>query len=117
LEHYEAEGVEAAQKRLADLLDQVLICLETGRADAIIDWAARVGRERFTLGYDLFEVQTAMNVLEEALWRRIMSSLGPKDLGHGLGMANSILGMAKDKLAREYMSLSVNREAPPVSGR
>ncbi len=115
LEHYEAEGIEAAQRRLADLLDQVLICLETGRADAIIDWAARVGRERYEKGYDLFELQTAMNVLEEALWRRVMSSLGPLDLGHALGMANSILGMAKDKLAREYVTLSLNKEAAAAS--
>jgi malate dehydrogenase (oxaloacetate-decarboxylating) len=111
LEHYEAEGIDAAQRRLADLLDQILFCLETGRADAIIDWAARVGHERFAVGYDLFEIQTAINVLEEALWRRVMSSLGPQDLGHALGMANSILGMAKDKLAREYVALSSNTDS------
>jgi hypothetical protein len=114
LEHYEAEGSEAVRKRFADLLDRVLTCLETGRAEPIIDWAARVGRERFTGGYDLFEVQTAMNVLEEVLWRSVMSSLGPRDLGNALGMANSILGMAKDKLAREYVSLSLNGQAAAV---
>jgi len=110
LEHYEAEGLQAAKERLADLLDRVLICLETGRADTIVDWAARVGHERYAGGYDLFEVQTAINVLEEALWRRIMASIGPRDLGHALGLANTILGMAKDKLSREYVSLSLNRD-------
>lgn len=107
LEHYEAEGLETAGERLTELLNRTLRCLETGRADSIVDWATRVSRERFDGGYDLFEVQTAINVLEEALWRRVMSSVGPNDLAHALGMANSILGMAKDKLAREYVSLSL----------
>lgn len=115
LEHYEAEGLETARQRLADLLDRTLICLESGRAEPIIDWASGVGRERFAGGYDLFEVQTAINVLEEALWRRVMSSVGPSDIAHALGMANAILGMAKDKLAREYVSLSQHRDSPSVS--
>jgi malate dehydrogenase (oxaloacetate-decarboxylating) len=114
LEHYEAEGLQAAKERLADFLDRVLICLETGRAETIVDWATRVGRERYAGGYDLFEVQTAINVLEEALWRRVMASMGPRDLGHALGLANTILGMAKDKLAREYVSLSLSRDKAPM---
>jgi hypothetical protein len=112
LAHYEAEGVPAARARLSALLDETLRCLEEGRADPIIEWATRVGRERFSAGYDLFEVQTSINVLEEALWRRVLSSLGPEELAHALGLVNAILGMAKDKIARTYVALSAQRAAP-----
>ena len=115
LRHYEEEGIHAARERLATLLDKTLGCLDERRADPIIDWATLVGHERFTAGYDLFEVQTAINVLEEALWKRILSSVGPEDLAHALGLINAILSMAKDTLARTYVSLATNREAPPVN--
>jgi hypothetical protein len=115
LTHYEEEGIHAARERLTTLLEQTLICLDTRRADPIIDWAQRVGRDRFAAGYDLFEVQTAINVLEEALWKRILSSVGPEDLAHALGLINAILSMAKDTLARTYVSLATNTETPPVA--
>jgi hypothetical protein len=115
LEHYEAEGLQSARERLSTLLAQTLSCLEVRRAEPIIDWATRVGHERCAAGYDLHEVQTAINVLEEALWKRILSSVGPEDLGHALGLVNAILSMAKDTLAREYVSLTTNRHAPPVN--
>ena len=114
LEHYEEEGLDAASERVAVLFDRTLTCLETGRAEPIIDWAARVGRQRFAAGYDLFEVQTAINVVEEAIWRRVLSSVGPGDLAHALGLAGALLGMAKDKLAREYVSLATYRDTPLV---
>ena len=115
LSHYEQEGVQAIRERLSALLDLTLSCLEERRADPIVDWAARVGRERFAAGYDLLEVQTAINVIEEALWKRILASVGPEDLAHALGLVNALLGMAKDTLARTYVSLATKREAPPVS--
>lgn len=114
LKHYEAEGRQSTYERLTALLAQTLRCLEEHRAEPIIDWATRVGRERFAAGYDLFEVQTAINVLEEALWKRIISSVGPEDLAHTLGWINAILSMAKDTLARTYVSLATNRAAPPL---
>jgi hypothetical protein len=114
LEHYEAEGVPLARERLSVLLKLTLECLETRRTEPIMEWATRIGRERFATGYDLGEVQTAINVLEEVLWKRILSSLGPEDLAYALGLVNALLGMAKDTVARTYVSLATQREAPPV---
>jgi len=105
LEHYEVEGLQAARERMADLFDRTLVCLEMGRAEPIIEWATRVSRDRFAAGYDLFEVQTSINVMEEAIWRRVLSAVGPGELAYAIGLASAILGMAKDKLAREYVSL------------
>ena len=114
LEHYEAEGLGTLHGRIRTLFDSMLQCLDSCHAEAILDWADRVGRERYGAGYDLLELQTGINALEEALWRRVLSSTGPEDLAHSLGLINAILGMAKDKLARTYVSLATRDEVPPV---
>lgn len=106
LEHYEVDGVEVACDRLSDLLGLTVSCLEARRADPIVDWADRVGRERFAAGYELREVQTSINILEEALWRRVFSSVGPDELGRALGLISSVLGMARDTLAQTYVDLA-----------
>lgn len=116
LDHYEEEGLNALRKRLTVILELTLDCLETGRADAIIDWATRVAQERFAAGYDLVELQTAINILEEAFWRRLLSSRQPEELAHDLGLVNSILGMAKDELARTYVSLAMERGGSRAAG-
>jgi DNA-binding phage protein len=78
----------------------------------MIEHAEQIARERHAAGYDLFEVQTAINVIEEALWKRILSSVEPDELAHALGMVNAIFGMSKDVLARTYVSLATNQETP-----
>jgi hypothetical protein len=115
LAHYEAEGVAVLRERLRILLDLTLRCLESRQAEPINDWARRMAHERFAAGYDLLELQTAVNVLEESLWKRILSSIGPEDLAHALGLVNAILGMAKDTLARTYVSLATKSEPPAVN--
>lgn len=115
LAHYEAEGIDTTRLRLSKLLSRTLSCLEGHRAEPITDWANQVGRERFEAGYDLYEVQTAINVLEEVLWKRILSSVGPENIAHSLGLVNAIFGMAKDNLARTYVSLTTRRETRPLN--
>lgn len=108
LRHYEADGLDTSRQRLRNLLERTLMCLETRKADPIVEWACRVGRERFAAGYDLFEVQTSINVFEEALWRQVLAAAGPEDLAHALGLASAVLGMARDRLAREYLTLATS---------
>jgi len=77
----------------------------------MIEHAEQIARERYTSGYDLFEVQTAINVIEESLWKRILSSVEPVELAHALGMVNAIFGMSKDVLARTYVSLATQPDS------
>jgi hypothetical protein len=116
LKHYEAESRSTVRERLATLLDLTLQCLSCGRADPMIDYTTRVARERFAGGYDLLEVQTSMNVMEESLWKRILCSMEPVEVAHALGLVSTILGMGKDALARAYVSLAARSGAPRVGG-
>jgi len=116
LEHYEAEGLTAVRERLATLLEVTLQCLSTARADPVVEYTTRVAHDRFAGGYDLLELQTAINVLEEALWKQILSSMEPVEVAHALGLVSSILGMGKDALARAYVSLAAHGHAAQHRG-
>jgi hypothetical protein len=112
LQHYVADGEEITRERVATFIDRALQCISLHRAEPIIEHAERIARERYASGYDLFEVQTSINVIEEALWKRILSSVGPEELAHALGMVNAIFGMSKDVLARTYVALATGRDTP-----
>jgi hypothetical protein len=106
LEHYEKDGLPVMRQRLTALLDVTVECLATGRADPIIDHTTRIAHERFAAGYDLLEVQTSINVIEEALWRRILASVASDELVHALGLVSGLMGLGKDALSRTYVALA-----------
>lgn len=112
LQHYIADGEEITRERVARFIERAMECFASRRAQPMVEHAEHIARERFAAGYDLFEVQTAINVIEEALWKRILSSVEPTELAHALGMVNAIFGMSKDVLARTYVSLATNEETP-----
>jgi hypothetical protein len=112
LKHYIADGEEITRERVARFIECAMECFSLGRAEPMISHAEHIARERHASGYDLFEVQTAINVIEEALWKRILSSVEPHELAHALGMVNAIFGMSKDVLARTYVMLATNRKTP-----
>ena len=115
LEHYDAAGLPTVRQRLATLLDVALSCLEAGEANEIIAYMTRVGRERFSAGYDLLEVQTSANVMEETLWRRIPSLVAPAEVPRALGLVSSLFSAGKDALARTYVSLAAGATARPAT--
>ena len=115
LEHYQRESPEIARERLSTLLRLTMRCLRERRAEPIIEYADRIGHERHAAGYDLFEVQIALNVLEEALWQRVLATVGPEDVARALGLVSSILGMGKDALARTYVALVAEDGAAAAS--
>jgi hypothetical protein len=114
LEHYDAEGLPTVRQRLARMLEVALRCLEAGEADEIVVYMTGVGRERFSAGYDLLEVQTSANVMEEALWRRIPSLVAPAEVPRALGLVSSLFSAGKDALARTYVSLAAGTGVDPA---
>jgi len=105
LPHYTLEREEEIRKRLAKLLQQTLRSLKDEDATPLVSYIERVANERFSAGYDLFEVQTSINILEEVLWKRTLSSMEPDEVAGSLGKLNTIFSLAKDTLAQRYVSL------------
>lgn len=114
LRHYEAAGPDEARRRLATLLDLTTTCVEQRDLGPITRFAHEIGEERFHAGYGLEEVQTAFNVLEEALWRHVLRVLPPHRLAEALGLLSTVLGAGKDALARAYVSCAIERRAPSL---
>ena len=111
---YETAGAGEVHRRLEALFDHLLEALGTRDLGSIFAYAQQVAEERFNAGYDLSEVQAAFNALEEATWSRILDELAPSQLAEALGLVTTILGAAKDELARTYVSLATSAHAPSL---
>jgi hypothetical protein len=114
LGHYAAQGRDEVRGHVAALYDRLVACVASKDATAMIEHARAVAEARFASGFDLQEVQTAINVIEEAVWKRILAKLPPEELANAIGLVSTVLGMGKDALARSYVSLATRSHAPSL---
>jgi hypothetical protein len=104
--HYASADPADLRRRLEALYDQVVEAAGSRDVGGTVRYAQQLARARFSGGYDLSEVQSAINALEEAIWERIFTTLPATQLPRTLGIVSTILGLAKDALAREYVALA-----------
>jgi hypothetical protein len=114
LVHYEQSGEEFNRERLAELFDLVVSALRSRQLGPVSRYCEELGQQRFEAGFGISEVQTAFNVLEEAMWRRVVDGVQPVDLAEAIGLLSTILGFGKDVLARRYVSLASQRHVPTL---
>lgn len=114
LAHYDLAATDTVRQRLDVLLTLTLDALRDRTLAAVVAHAEAVAQARFEAGVDLVEVQTAYNVLEEILWRRILAQLPAAAQGEALGLVATVLGAGKDALARKYVSLASRTHTPPL---
>lgn len=115
LEHYERDGLLKTRERIGVLHSLAKQCVEHRNLAPMIAHAEHIATERFTAGFDLWEVQTAFNVLEEAIWVRIFKTFPPAELAEALGLVSTVLGAGKDTLARKYVSLASKTKASSLN--
>ncbi|MDQ1425434.1 MAG: hypothetical protein QOD72_2932 [Acidimicrobiaceae bacterium] len=114
LRHYTEAGPEATRERLGKLFALVVASITERDLVPMIDYANQIANDRFADGFDIREVQTAFNVLEEAIWDRVVDSIPPRDLAQAIGMVGTVLGTGKDALARSYVSLASHQHVPSL---
>lgn len=100
--------------RLQGLFNQILLCVVTRQAVPLIRYVETIAHERFHHGVELFEVQTAFNALEEALWKEMRAKMAPAEFIEAVALLSTILGTGKDALARTYVALASSRHAPAL---
>jgi len=110
LAHYDAAGAHVTRERLTALFELMLKSLEQNNGILMMYYAEKVAHERFTTGFELCEVQTAFNVLEEATWREMARSLSAEEFARAITRVSAVLGMGKDALARAYVALATKRQ-------
>ena len=106
LAHYSPASPQLVHERLARLLSLTAEAVKDHKLAALLAYAQELGEQRFQAGYPLSEVQTAINVLEEALWEHCVRLLPSAQVAQALGLCSTTLGAAKDCLARTYVSLA-----------
>lgn len=106
LPNYEAAGKDQIHQRLKALYVLTTRAVKERNLGPMIAYAESVARERYAAGFDLSEVQTAFNVLEEAIWTHVVRTVPPAEFAEALGLVGTVLGAGKDSLARTYVSLA-----------
>ena len=114
LTHYAEAGQAIGQERLGRLFELTVQSIGDRNLVPVMDYMATVANDRFHAGYAIREVQIAINVLEESIWNDIVANVPPDDLARALGLVATVLGAAKDALARAYVSLASRKKAPSL---
>jgi hypothetical protein len=109
LEHYGQAGPETTRQRLADMYDLVVTAIHDRDLSEVVSFADGVAEERFSAGFDVSEVQLAVNVLETVMWRYVVALVPPEELATAIGLISTVFGCIKDELARRYVSLAAQR--------
>ncbi len=102
-------------KRLFTLLTLTQQCITEKKLLPMIEYAAQIAKERFDAGFDLHEVHTAFNALEEELWNRVTKNIKPESLGEALGLISTVLGAGKEELALSYVALASKTRTPTLN--
>jgi hypothetical protein len=100
--HYQGAG-EAVLRRRCRALVEAFVDSCDGEPDAFSAHVRKVTRERIAEGYYLVEMQRALSALEAAAWRVVVDRSNVNDLVKHLGIVTSVIGRAKDELARAYL--------------
>lgn len=106
LKHYQNSTERDNRQRLSYLFDLALESMEKRDLGPIVTYAQNLARERFNSGFEISEVLSAINVLEEAIWQEIIKDSDAADYPESFGITSTILGAAKQALATEYVSLA-----------
>jgi hypothetical protein len=106
LKHYDTSRADENWQRLAKLFDLTLNGVKNKSLVDMVTYSEKIAKERYDSGFDLHEVHTAYNVLEESIWKAIIKEIDSADLAESLGLISTVLGTGKESLAIAFVSLS-----------
>jgi len=115
LKHYNSSRADENWQRLAKLFDLTLSSINTKNLIEMVTYSEKVAKERYESGFDLHEVHTAYNVLEETLWKKIIKESDSTELAESLGLISTILGTGKESLAVAYVSLASKQKVKSLN--
>lgn len=115
LKRYTDAGAEKRQAYLEQLYKLLVTSIKERNLAKIVQYAEHIAQERYEANFSLLEVQTGFNVLEEAIWKRIVEDIPPADLAEAIGLVSTVHGAGKDALARQYVSLASKVKAPSLN--
>ncbi|MBL8016543.1 MAG: hypothetical protein JNK43_04675 [Ignavibacteria bacterium] len=95
-------------KKLNTLLQAVTICTEKNSCSDLTAFMGQISDESFSLGSEPAEVQTMLNILEEAIWDHICKMVDSDKQNSAMKLISAIFCSAKQALIDEYAILERN---------
>ncbi len=71
----------------------------------MISYMDLISDERFASGFEAEEIQIALNIFEEALWKNIQRYVDPVIHYSSKKMVTSIIDKAKEELLNDFVTL------------
>jgi hypothetical protein len=115
LKHYDTSRADDNWQRLAKLFDLTLNGIKTRSLIEMVTYSEKIAKERYEIGFNLHEVHTAYNVLEESIWKVIVKEVDPTELAESLGLIGTVLGTGKEALAIAYVSLTSKQKVKSLN--
>lgn len=115
LKHYDTSRADDNWQRLAKLFDLTLNGIKTRSLIEMVTYSEKIAKERYQSGFNLHEVHTAYNVLEESIWKAIVKEVDPTELAESLGLIGTVLGTGKEALAIAYVSLASKQKVKSLN--
>ncbi|MGD9899924.1 MAG: hypothetical protein AB7T22_12435 [Calditrichaceae bacterium] len=117
LTHYEKSPAETTSVRIETLYEVMNECVLSKQIIPMLSYTEKIANERHAEGFDLYEVHSAFNILEETIWKEIVKQVPPDELAVALGTVSTVLGAGKEHFAQTYVSLAANKKAPSLNLR
>jgi hypothetical protein len=115
LKHYDSSRADENWQRLAKLFDLTLNGVKTRSLVDMVTYSEKIAKERYESGFDLHEVHSAYNVLEETIWKAIIKEIDSAELAESLGLISTVLGTGKEALALAYVSLASKQKVKSLN--
>ena len=110
VKHYNSNTAKQNRERLTNLLSLTSKSIKSKNLIPMVEYAQKISNERYEDNFDLQEIQSAFNILEEVIWQKISTDMKPQDYPEAFGLASTVLGAGKEAMAVEYVSLVSNRK-------
>ncbi len=105
LPHYEKFKESDINERYKKLLISITKCVEKNSCNELASYMDKLSDERFSMGFEPTEVQVAINIFEEALWKNISDLVdGDKQIS-AMKLITGIISRAKQEMLGEYAIL------------
>ena len=105
LPHYEKFKDSDIVERYKRLLQSVTKCVEKNSCNEMASYMDKLSDERFSMGFEPTEVQVAINIFEEALWKNITEQVDDDKQITAMKLITCIIAKAKEEMLGEYAVL------------
>ena len=103
LKHYEADSENKLRQKMARTYYVFKEAITKESFDPLKKYLERVGEERYASGYELYELQTALDILEECIWKQIDEKLPKNEQLDAFITITKYMSNAKLTLAKVYV--------------